>query len=133
METSPNVICWFEIYVKDIARAKQFYNAVLGTTFYDMDAPDEASHPIKMAFFSSPEQQDGVSGSLIQIEGTKEGDNKSLNTMVYFPCNDCSVEESRVATAGGQVMRSKMSLGQFGFCSLCIDTEGNNFGLFSMQ
>ena len=26
-----NIICWFEIYVNDMQRAKKFYNAVLGT------------------------------------------------------------------------------------------------------
>ena len=28
-----NVVCRFEIYVKDVERAKQFYSAVLGTQF----------------------------------------------------------------------------------------------------
>ena len=128
-----NIICWFEIYTKDIERAKKFYSEVLGIRFTDAETPTENNHPeMKMAFFSPMENQ-GVSGSLIQIDGTKEGDGASVNTMVYFPCEDCSLEESRVETAGGKVHQSKMDIGEFGFCSICIDSEGNPFGLFSMK
>ena len=36
-----NVVCWFEIYVSNMDRAKKFYNAVLGTDFTDMSDPTE--------------------------------------------------------------------------------------------
>ena len=127
-----NIICWFEIYVKDIERAKKFYSAVLGTNFIDSGAPGDSPDAMKMAFFSPMENQ-GVSGALIEMPGTKEGDGYCVNTMVYFPCQDASVEESRIAAAGGIVSRSKFSIGEFGFCSICVDTEGNPFGLFSME
>lgn len=132
---SQNAICWFEIYVKDMDRAKKFYSTVLGNTFFDMDAPGDAAGTMKMSFFSSPQESDpnSVSGALVEMPGTKDGDNASLNTIVYFPCNDCAVEESRVAAAGGSINQSKMNIGEFGFCSICVDTEGNAFGLFSMQ
>ncbi|WP_316818497.1 VOC family protein [Pedobacter nyackensis] len=127
-----NIICWFEIYVKNMERAKKFYNAVLGTEFRNIADPTEESGDMKMAFFSDPENQ-GVSGALVEMAGTKEGDSGCVNTMVYFPCQDCSIEESRIASAGGQVSRSKFSIGEFGFISICVDTEGNPFGLFSME
>lgn len=130
-----NVICWFEIYVKEINRAKKFYSDVLGKTFSDMEAPGDAPQEMKMAFFNTadPTDQDSVCGALVEMPGTKEGDSACVNTIVYFPCQDCSVEESRVEKAGGQVVSPKMSLGEHGFCSICIDTEGNSFGLYSMQ
>jgi predicted enzyme related to lactoylglutathione lyase len=127
-----NIICWFEIYVKDIERAKKFYNAVLGTEFIDSGAPGDSPDSMKMAFFSPMENQ-GVSGALIEMAGTKEGDGHCVNTMVYFPCQDASIEEAKIEAAGGQVNRSKFSIGEFGFCSICVDTEGNPFGLFSME
>ncbi|MFD2164166.1 VOC family protein [Paradesertivirga mongoliensis] len=127
-----NIICWFEIYVKDIERAKKFYTAVLGTKFSDSSAPGDSPEGMKMAFFSPMENQ-GVSGALIEMAGTKEGDGQCVNTMVYFPCQDCSIQEGRVAPAGGMVNRSKFSIGEFGFCSICVDSEGNPFGLFSME
>ena len=127
-----NIICWFEIYVKDINRAKKFYSEVLGTNFIDSPAPGDSPDEMKMSFFSPMENQ-GVSGALIEMPGTKEGDGNCVNTMVYFPCQDASVEESKIKAAGGIVSRSKFSIGEFGFCSICVDTEGNPFGLFSME
>lgn len=127
-----NIICWFEIYVKEIGRAKKFYSDVLGTVFIDTNVPGDAPDSMKMSFFSPMENQ-GVSGALIEMPGTKEGDGHCVNTMVYFPCHDCSVEESRVTAAGGKVSRSKFSIGEYGFSSICVDSEGNPFGLFSME
>lgn len=127
-----NIICWFEIYVKDIERAKKFYNAVIGTEFNDASVPADSPGGMKMCFFSPMENQ-GVSGALIEMPGTKEGDGHCVNTMVYFPSRDCAIEESRVASAGGTVSRSKFSIGEYGFCSICVDSEGNPFGLFSME
>ena len=127
-----NIICWFEIYVKDIERAKKFYNAVLGTEFIDSPAMGDSPGGMKMSFFSPMENQ-GVSGALIEMAGTKEGDGHCVNTMVYFPCQDASVEEERIAAAGGMVSKPKFSIGEYGFCSICVDTEGNPFGLFSME
>lgn len=54
-------------------------------------------------------------------------------TMIYFNVTDCAVEEERAAAAGGKVLRSKFSIGEFGWVTLCMDTEGNLFGLSSLQ
>ena len=35
--------------------------------------------------------------------------------------------------AGGKVVRPKFSIGEFGWVSLCEDTEGNMFGFSSMK
>lgn len=127
-----NIICWFEIYVSDINRAKKFYSDVLGTQFHDAPVvPGDTDGAMKMSFFSSMENQ-GVSGALIEMPGANEEGHRSVGTMVYFPCNDCSIEESRVVAAGGIVHKTKFSLNEYGFCSICVDTEGNVFGLFSM-
>lgn len=134
MSQNPNAICWFEIYVDDMERAKKFYSTVLGAAFQDSPAPGDAGD-FKMSFFPSdpdPEKM-GVGGALIQMEGARSGDCQCTTTIVYFPCIDCSVEESRVEAAGGKVHKPKFSIGEYGFCSICLDTEGNTFGLYSMQ
>jgi uncharacterized protein len=64
------------------------------------------------------------------MEGFPSGGN---STLIYFSCDDCAVEESRVEAAGGRVQKPKMSIGEFGFISLAIDSEGNMFGLHSMK
>ena len=55
------------------------------------------------------------------------------STLVYFSCTDCAIEAGRVAAFGGRIQREKMSIGEYGFISLAFDTEGNMFGLHSIQ
>jgi hypothetical protein len=64
------------------------------------------------------------------MDGFPSGGN---GTLVYFHCDDCAVEEGRVASSGGQVQRSKMSIGEYDCISLVYDTEGNRIGLHSMK
>jgi len=130
-----NAICWFEIYVDDMERAKTFYSNVLGITFEEMGIPDDADDFRMAAFPSDPDPEKmAVGGALVQMTGARrKGGDSSTNTIVYFPCMDCSVQEGRVEAAGGKVHKSKFSIGEYGFCAICIDTEGNTFGLYSMQ
>ncbi|SDY68535.1 VOC family protein [Nitrosomonas sp. Nm33] len=72
----------------------------------------------------------GASGALVKMKDGPSGGNCVL---VYFMCTDCAVEATRAAASGGQIVREKMSIGQYGFISLVVDTEGNMIGLHSMQ
>ena len=120
-----NPVCWFEIYVQDMPRAKAFYETVLGVKLEKLEMPD-----IEMWAFGMDETSVGSGGSLIKVPGVPSGGN---STLVYFSCEDCAVEESRVEKAGGRVERAKMSIGPYGFISLAVDTEGNMFGLHSLK
>lgn len=126
-----NIICWFEIYVDDIDRAKKFYSKVLNIQFSDAHTIED-SGDYKMSFFSDPENQ-GVNGALVQTEDSRSINKAHNSTMVYFPCEDCSIEEAKVENAGGKIISPKMNLGEFGFCTICLDSEGNTFGLHSMK
>lgn len=72
----------------------------------------------------------GAPGAIVKMDGAPSGGN---STLVYFSCADCAVEQGRVAQFGGRIHKEKWSIGQHGFISLVIDTEGNMFGLHSMQ
>lgn len=132
MEQTSNVVCWFEIYVSDMERAKKFYSTVLGKELED--APGMGAMPdMQMTFFPSVEGAPNASGALVRMDGVKTGGIAAVSTIVYFQCEDCAVEESRVASAGGTVHKSKFAIGEYGFCSICLDTERNTFGLHSMK
>lgn len=122
-----NPVGWFEIYVKDMERAKKFYEKVFTTKLQNLNAPFPG---IELWAFPMEQNSYGASGALVKMEGVDPGGN---STIVYFHCLDCAVEESRVADAGGRVDRSKMSIGEYGFISMVFDTEGNMIGLHSMQ
>ena len=120
-----NPVGWFEIYVQDMERAKKFYETVLDTNFERLNSPG-----IEMWAFPRTIENTGTSGSLVRMPGFPSGGN---STLVYFSCADCATEAGRVVNAGGRLQREKISIGQYGFVALAIDTEGNMFGLHSTK
>jgi len=120
-----NPVAWFEIYVQDMDRAKLFYESVFQTRLEKLNTPD-----MEMWGFPMNMESYGAAGSLVQMKGVSSGGN---STLVYFSCADCAVEAARVATFGGRIFKEKMSIGQYGHIALAFDTEGNKFGLHSMQ
>ena len=122
-----NPVGWFEIYVQDMDRAKKFYEAVLHVELMKLESPDPE---IEMLAFPMNMEAGGASGALAKMEGCPSG---GMGTLVYFSCEDCASEASRVEAAGGKICKPKMSIGQYGFIALVNDTEGNMIGLHSMQ
>ena len=124
-----NPISWFEIYADDIQRARAFYETVLAVKLTDLPVPEGGGGDFQMLAFPCDFESYGASGALVKTSSNKAGGSA---TIVYFACEDCAVEESRVTAAGGSVSQSKMSIGDYGFCSMVVDTEGNTIGLHSM-
>ena len=119
-----NPVRWFEIYVQDMARAKAFYETVLGTRLEKLNSGD-----IDMWAFPMDRTRSGTGGALVRMPGVPSGGN---STLVYFGSDDCALEASRVADAGGRIHRDKLSIGEYGFIVLAVDTEGNMFGVHSL-
>ncbi len=119
-----NPVTWFEIYVQDMARARKFYETVLGVELRPM------MDDLTMCGFPGGPDAHGCTGALVHFEGVPSGGN---SIMVYFNCEDCATEGARVAEAGGKLEREKMSIGEYGFIVLARDTEGNMFGLHSLR
>lgn len=122
-----NPVGWFEIYVQDMARAKKFYEAVLGVELAKLESPVAE---LEMLAFPMNMGAGGASGALARMEGCPSG---GTGTLVYFSCEDCAVESSRVISAGGNIFKTKMAIGPYGFIALATDTEGNLIGFHSMQ
>jgi predicted enzyme related to lactoylglutathione lyase len=123
-----NPVTWFEIYVDDMERAQQFYETVFDQKMSDMDVPGDAS--MKMVSFPWAENSINAAGALVHTPQMKAGGN---STIVYFQSDDCLTEQNRVEAAGGKIIQPKFSIGEHGFYALCMDTEGNNFGLYSLK
>ena len=126
--SAENPVVWFEIYVDDMARASRFYEQVLEVTLADMPSPTDEPMIMK-SFPGDMETKGAASGSLVKMDGFPAG---GSGTIVYFHSADCSVEQGRIAGAGGKVLQPKTSLGEHGFMVLAEDTEGNSFGIYSM-
>jgi uncharacterized protein len=120
-----NPVGWFDIHVSNIDRAKKFYETVFHVTLTDL--PLEWG---KQSLFPFNHESSNISGALVEKADMTPGGN---NTVVYFETEDCTAEEKRIAAAGGKIVRPKMSIGEFGFVSIFIDTEGNTIGLHSRK
>ncbi len=125
MMNSANPVGWFDIHVANLERAKAFYETVFAIELTDL--PSEWG---KQSTF--PYQHGGANATGALVEKSSFVTNEST-TVVYFVSEDCLTEEGRVKEAGGEVIRPKSSIGEFGFISLLKDTEGNTIGLHSMK
>ena len=122
-----NPVVWFEIYVQDLPRARRFYETVLGVTLSPLPSP---MPDLEMLAFPAEMPGNGASGTLAKMKGYPSGGG---GTMVYFGCEDCGNEASRVEAAGGKIIRPKTDIGQYGHIVLASDPDGNMIGFHSMQ
>lgn len=125
--TKMNAVGWFDIYVDDLERAVAFYETVMETKLEAMGDPTGES---QMMSFPADMGAYGAGGALTKSPHAGPGVG---GTIVYFSVEDCAVEQARVGAAGGQVVQPKFSIGDFGWITLCQDTEGNMFGFNSLK
>ena len=124
-----NPVGWFEIYVDDLARAKSFYETVMGVSLESLPSPeDDGGPPVEMLAFPMRDDAAGAGGAIVKMDGVSPGGG---GTLVYFSCEDCAAEAGRVEAAGGKLHRPKFSIQPYGFMALAEDTEGNMLGLHS--
>jgi predicted enzyme related to lactoylglutathione lyase len=127
MNPHRNPVGWFEIYVQDIQRSKAFYEKTFEVTLERLESPDPA---LEMWAFPMLPDKTGCPGAIVRMQGKDSG---AGGTIIYFTCEDCAVEASRVVRHGGQVEREKFSIGSYGFIAFILDTEGNRIGLHSRR
>lgn len=111
-------------------RARKFYEAVMDTRLGKLDAPDTGAAELDIWMFPHKENALGCTGALVKTEGVSPGPG---GTMVHFSCEDCAIEEARIAPNGGEVVRSKFSIAPYGFVAIAKDAEGNTIGFYSMK
>lgn len=119
-----NVATWFEIPVKDMARAKAFYQSVMQTTF-----KDEEMDGYKLAIFAHDDL--AVSGMLISGDHYEPS---QTGAVVYLNGgDDLNPPLQRVVEQGGSVIIPKTPIhdGACGYCAQFLDSEGNRIGLYS--
>ena len=122
-----NPVGWFEIYVEEMDRAKEFYQSVFKVKLEKLNSPVP---DLEILAFPMAMDRTGTSGALVKMTGFSPSGN---STLVYFNCEDCAIEAARIIPSGGKIEREKMSIGEYGFMVLAYDSEGNMFGLHSQQ
>jgi predicted enzyme related to lactoylglutathione lyase len=125
--TVMNAVGWFDIYVDEMERAEGFYKTVLGAEMEDMADPTGET---QMKSFVGNMEAYGAAGALVKAPYAKPGPG---GTQIYFSVEDCATQQDRIEAAGGQVIRPKFSIGEFGYVTLARDTEGNLIGFNSLK
>lgn len=121
-----HAINWFEVPVKDLDRAKQFYETVLNA-----EMPVFEAMGMKSAFFPCDMEKGEIGGCLIQGNGYETA---LTGALIYLNGgDDLSVPLARVEAAGGKVVLPKTAIGPNGFMAYFVDTEGNKMAFHSMK
>ncbi|GAB1348946.1 VOC family protein [Ignavibacteriales bacterium] len=121
-----HTISWFEIPVKDMNRAKRFYEEIFNI---ELSIISFGGHD--MAFFPSSSMEQ-ISGALVQGPDYTPSSEGSL---IYFSGNpDLQKVLNRIPDAGGVILLPKREISpEYGFMALFMDTEGNRLALHSLK
>jgi hypothetical protein len=127
MDSTVNVLNWFEISVADIARAKKFYETIFSITMDEMEMMG-----MKMAMFPYDPMSGKLSGGLAQSDMHKPS---AEGVKVYFNGNpDLDTVLSKIEAAGGKVTMPKSKISDdIGYMAFFMDSEGNMIGLHSQN
>jgi uncharacterized protein len=116
---------WFEIPVKDMGRARKFYEKV-----FDVELSLEEMGGMKLAMFPFTQDAPGAAGALLQGPSYEPS---HAGAVVYFSVDDIEETLRRINGAGGKTIMPKTSIGEYGFIAHYEDSEGNRLALHSMQ
>ena len=119
-----NAVCWIEIPIRDLERARAFYERTLGITL-----TSQTMGEYEMLMFPAEHEKLGAGGCLMKgpkMEPCHKG------TTVYFNVTNIEAALARAKQNGGEVIVEKTAIGEYGYFAIVKDTEGNHLGLHSM-
>jgi predicted enzyme related to lactoylglutathione lyase len=113
-------IVHFDLPADDPTRARKFYSELFGWKFERYPGPEEY-YLIETGYL---EGQPGVRGGM----GKRGSPDQKITNYIGV----ASIDEylARVESLGGKVILPKMTVPGFGYLAVCLDTEGNSFGLW---
>ena len=121
-----NRVVHFEINADDVERASKFDSAVFGWKIEPWGPPEYGYMHVQTGDAAEP----GIDGGIWKGEGPRPTLGSRLNAF------NCSIEVSnidetlkKITDAGGSVTRKKAQIPGVGWLAMCMDTEGNTFGV----
>lgn len=114
-------VVWFELWVPDVERARQFYGALFGWTFRSMPEYD--------AQYWLIEGSGGVGGAILPGDGPVPG--LRTGTVVYLAVSDLTEATDRCVALGGSVEQGVTAIGDGTYFTLVRDPFGTRLGLWS--
>ncbi|TQV86419.1 VOC family protein [Aliikangiella coralliicola] len=120
LNTLHNRLVWFDLGVKDLQRAAEFYRAVL--------AKNITIEQFDNFEFGVFEHDKGIGGCLVPTQESPS----TGNLLIYFNVDGrIQAAISEVTNHGGEVVENIHAIGPHGFRAIIIDSEGNKIALHS--
>jgi predicted enzyme related to lactoylglutathione lyase len=125
-----NAATWFEIPVKNMKRAKEFYETILDIKLVDTGGEKEGEEMV--LFPRLPDlpmgRSDMVSGSLFKGRRLRPSGDGILIYLNANPSIDKAI--ARIERAGGKIILPKTK-NPAGWVCIFTDTEGNKMGIYA--
>ena len=109
-----SAIVHFEIPFNEVERAKKFYIDLFGWIVEKTPGMD----------YWTIRTQEGAHGGMWKRQ---QPDQKIVD---YFGVSSVSDSSAKVVKLGGKILMPKMAVPKMGYFAVCMDTEGNIFGLW---
>ena len=109
-----------DIAADDPQRAKKFYESLFGW---------KLQGPPGMTDYYLFETEDLKGNKAVGGGLGKRGD-PSQRITAYVGVDNIDDYSGKVAKLGGRVVQPRMTVPGFGYLAVCVDTEGNTFGLW---
>ncbi|WP_394339714.1 VOC family protein [Methanosarcina flavescens] len=116
---------YFEIYARDVSRAKKFYEEVFG---WKIERSEGSLEYWNITTDNSDEP--GIDGGLMKRQGGEPGADTPIGTYI------CTIDVPnideylrRIQKSGGIVTMEKKPIRGVGWYAYCLDTEKNIFGV----
>ena len=122
MADERNPVGWFEIPVRDLERARRFYETVLG-----LELATSRMGDTEVAWFPMTDGP-GAAGTLIKSQGYVPSHEGAL---VYFSVTDVEDTLAKIDASGGKTLNPKTGIGEHGFVAHFEDCEGNRVAMHS--
>jgi predicted enzyme related to lactoylglutathione lyase len=115
----------FDIMADNMERAAKFYTNVFGWKIEKWDGPMKY-----WLIMTGEDGEPGINGGLGQRDENDKGQFRFTNTIEVK-----SVDEyvMKIEKNGGKVIMKKTAILGYGWHAICIDTEGNQFGIMEMD
>lgn len=124
MASSQGTVIWFEIWVRDLNRAKAFYGELFGWSFTPFDGYDPDNY-----WLIDAGENAGVNGAIVHEPDAAAPPTRS--TVVYVHVPDLDKAIATATELGGVVTMPERKITETGGSfAIVADSEGNQVGLW---
>lgn len=114
---------YFDLTVRDLNQAREFFQSVLGWRFEKFPMPYEYYR-----IHAGPENEPGIDGGIGAVKDAPISGGNPM-TQITIPVQDLDEVMSRVLESGGLIVEPKLPIPGIGWYATCAEPGGLRFGI----